>query len=72
MACIPSRGSPAGGWPEGRWRGSPVAAEIVRDYERQPGHHETYVCWAMITVITHRLARQLRPLSHMPPEFSSS
>ncbi len=30
----------------------------VRDYERQPGHHETIVHWAMITVMTRRLARQ--------------
>jgi putative transposase len=30
----------------------------VRDYERQPAHHETYVYWAMIIVMTRRLARQ--------------
>jgi transposase len=30
----------------------------VRDYERLPGHHETYVYWAMIIVMTRRLARQ--------------
>ena len=30
----------------------------VRDYERLPAHHETYVYWAMITVMTRRLARQ--------------
>jgi transposase len=29
----------------------------VRDYERLPGHHETYIYWAMITVMTRRLAR---------------
>jgi transposase len=29
----------------------------VRDYERLPGHHETYVHWAMIIVMTRRLAR---------------
>ena len=29
----------------------------VRDYERLPAHHETYV-WAMIIVMTRRLARQ--------------
>ncbi len=43
----------------------------VRDYERLPAHHETYVYWAMIIVMTRRLARQPPPLSHMPPEFSS-
>ena len=30
----------------------------VRGCERQPGHHETIVRWAMITVMTGRLARQ--------------
>jgi hypothetical protein len=24
----------------------------VRDYERQPAHHETYIYWAMIIVMT--------------------
>jgi transposase len=26
----------------------------VRDYERQPAHHETYIYWAMIIVMTRR------------------
>ena len=30
----------------------------VRDYERLPAHHESYVYWAMIIVMTRRLARQ--------------
>ena len=30
----------------------------VRDYERLPAHHETYIHWAMIIVMTRRLARQ--------------
>jgi transposase len=30
----------------------------VRDYERLPAHHETYVYWAMIIIMTRRLARQ--------------
>jgi transposase len=30
----------------------------VRDYERLPARHETYVYWAMIIVMTRRLARQ--------------
>jgi transposase len=30
----------------------------VRDYERLPAHHETYIYWAMIIVMTRRLARQ--------------
>jgi transposase len=29
----------------------------VRDYERLPARHETYVYWAMIIVMTRRLAR---------------
>jgi transposase len=30
----------------------------VRDYERLAAHHETYVYWSMIIVMTRRLARQ--------------
>jgi transposase len=30
----------------------------VRDYERLPAHHEAYVYWAMIMIMTRRLARQ--------------
>jgi putative transposase len=30
----------------------------VRDYERLPAHQETYVYWAMIIVMTRRLARK--------------
>ena len=30
----------------------------VRDYERLPAHHETYVYWAMIIIMTRRLARK--------------
>jgi transposase len=33
----------------------------VRDYERLPDHHQAMVTWAMITVMTRRLARQHRP-----------
>jgi len=29
----------------------------VRSCERLAVHHETYVCWAMIIVMTRRLAR---------------
>ena len=29
----------------------------ARDYERLPAHHEAMVLWAMITVMTRRLAR---------------
>ena len=30
----------------------------VRDYERLAAHHETYIYWSMIIVMTRRLARQ--------------
>ena len=33
----------------------------VRDYERLPDHHKAMVTWAMITVMTRRLARQHHP-----------
>jgi transposase len=33
----------------------------VRDYERLAAHHETYVYWALIIVMTRRLARTPRP-----------
>jgi transposase len=33
----------------------------IRDYERLPAHHETYVHWAMIIIMTRRLARQPSP-----------
>ena len=29
----------------------------ARDYERLPAHHEATVYWAMITLMTRRLAR---------------
>ena len=29
----------------------------VRDYERLPARHETYLYWAMIIAMTRRLAR---------------
>jgi transposase len=33
----------------------------VRDYERLPAHHETYIYWAMIIIMTRRLARTRAP-----------
>jgi transposase len=33
----------------------------VRDYERLPDHHETYLYWSMIQVMTARLARRQAP-----------
>jgi transposase len=33
----------------------------VRDYERLPAHHETYIHWAMIIVMTRRLTRKPQP-----------
>jgi putative transposase len=45
----------------------------VRDYERLPARHETYIYWAMIIVMTRRLARhtQRTTPSHSPPKFPS-
>jgi putative transposase len=38
----------------------------VRDYERLPDHHAAMVIWAMVTVMTRRLARQHHP-TRTPP-----
>jgi putative transposase len=38
----------------------------VRDYERLPAHHETYVYWAMIIIMTRRLARKSASLGPAP------
>jgi transposase len=38
----------------------------VRDYERLPAHHETYVYWAMINVMTRRLARSPKSDNTLP------
>jgi transposase len=35
----------------------------VRDYERLPAHHAAMVTWAMVAVVTRRLARPHRPSS---------
>jgi hypothetical protein len=34
-----------------------TAADEARDYERLPTHHEAMILWAMITIMTRRLAR---------------
>jgi hypothetical protein len=34
---------------------------VVRHYERLPDHHQAMVQWAMITIMTRRLARQHHP-----------
>jgi transposase len=38
----------------------------VRDYERLPQHHETYLYWSMIHVMAARLARQQAPAPAAP------
>jgi putative transposase len=43
----------------------------VRDYERLLAHHETYIYWAMIIVMTRRLARNLNPPDRRSSKFSS-
>jgi transposase len=42
----------------------------VRDYERLPDHHQAMVTWAMITVMTRRLARQHRPARTPAPALT--
>jgi transposase len=39
----------------------------VRDYERLPAHHAAMVTWAMVSVMTRRLAR-----SHRPPSIQTN
>jgi transposase len=49
-----------------RWLAGQTLAWITsyrrcaRDYERLPAHHEAAVYWAMITIITRRLAGEAR------------
>jgi transposase len=38
----------------------------VRDYERLPEHHETYLYWSMITVMGRRVARSQKPAARPP------
>jgi len=38
----------------------------VRDYERLPEHHETYLYWSMITVMGRRVARSQKPADTPP------
>jgi hypothetical protein len=47
--------------PVSYWTSLLYAFRAVRDYERLPAHHETYIYWAMIIVMTRRLARQPAP-----------
>ena len=57
MTCTPSWSCLAAGWSRGRWRGITRPRRTVRDYERLTAHHETYIYWAMIIIMTRRLAR---------------
>jgi transposase len=56
--CTPSRCCPAAGSWSGRCPGSPGTAGPSATIERLAAHHETYIYWAMIIVMTRRLARQ--------------
>ena len=38
----------------------------VRDYERLPEHHETYLYWSMIHVMAARIARCRPPAPSAP------
>ena len=42
----------------------------VRDYERLPAHHQAMVQWAMITIMTRRLARRHRPARTPTPALA--
>jgi transposase len=42
----------------------------VRDYERLPAHHQATVQWAMITIMTRRLARRHRPARTPTPALA--
>jgi transposase len=44
----------------------------VRDYERLPAHHETYLYWSMIIVMTRRLARKPADASTSAPPQSDA
>jgi hypothetical protein len=44
----------------------------VRGYERLPARHETYIYWAMIIVMTRRLARAAAHLVPRHPTFALS
>ena len=43
----------------------------VRDYERLPAHHETYIYWAMIIVMSAASPASPAPPGQPQPEFSS-
>ena len=38
----------------------------VRDYERLPQHHETYLYWSMIHIMAARVARRQSPAPPAP------
>jgi hypothetical protein len=38
----------------------------VRDYERLAGHHETFIYWSMIHVMTARIACRQSPAPPAP------
>jgi transposase len=45
---------------------------MVRDYERLAAHHQALVQWAMITVMTRRLARRQRPTRTPAPALAAA
>jgi transposase len=44
----------------------------VRDYERLPEHHQAMVQWAMITIMTRRLARRHQPARTPTPALPTA
>ena len=57
MTSTPSKCCRAGGWSSGPCAWITSYRRCARDYERLPAHHEATVYWAMITLMTRRLAR---------------
>jgi transposase len=44
----------------------------VRDYERLPAHHQAMVQWAMVAIMTRRLARRHRPARTPTPALATA
>jgi hypothetical protein len=71
MTCTPSRSCPTNGWPGRTLAWITRHRRTVRDYERLAARHETYIYWAMIIVMTRRLARQPAAASPLPADSNT-
>ena len=70
MTCISSRCCPGRRVVERTLSWITRHRRTVRDYERLAVHHETYVYWAMIIIMTRRLARS--PATTLVPRQETS